>query len=103
MLTMDFEAAYKQAQEEIRSLEQELKVTREAVDGKTAGTLSWLQSKSDRQRVALRSLNRRVVAQRFVLRTLEGLGRGLTKEEREAALETDAKAADVDQKTLVTV
>lgn len=100
---MDYKAAYEQAQEEIRSLEQELKITREAVDGKTANSLSWMQSKADRQREALRNLNKRVVAQRFVLRTLESLGRGLTEEERNAALESDSKATNVDQKTLVTV
>jgi hypothetical protein len=38
-----------------------------------------------RQAAALDALNRRVVTQRFVLRTLDGLGRSLTAAEYRAA------------------
>jgi len=41
----------------------------------------WLQRKVWRQAAALDVLNRRVVSQRFVLRTLDGLGRSLSAEE----------------------
>ena len=41
----------------------------------------WLQGKVNRQRAALDALNRTVVSQRFVLRTLDGLGRSLTPDE----------------------
>lgn len=50
----------------------------------------WVQSKASRQGKALNVLNRRVVSQRFVLRTLEQLGRGLTKDEYKAAREAVA-------------
>src|ERR1041384_3948125 len=45
----------------------------------------WLQRKVWRQAEALDGLNRRVVSQRFVLRTLDGLGRSLTVAEYTAA------------------
>jgi hypothetical protein len=41
----------------------------------------WLQRKVWRQAAALDALNRRVVNQRFVLRTLDALGRSLTEQE----------------------
>ena len=41
----------------------------------------WLQRKVWRQAAALDALNRRVVSQRLVLRTLDQLGRSLTAEE----------------------
>jgi len=41
----------------------------------------WLQRKVWRQAHALETLNKRVVAQRFVLRTIDELGRSLTPEE----------------------
>jgi hypothetical protein len=45
----------------------------------------WLQRKVWRQAAALDALNRRVLAQRLVLRTLDGLGRSLTADEYRAA------------------
>jgi hypothetical protein len=45
----------------------------------------WLQRKVWRQAAALDALNRRVVNQRFVLRTLDALGRSLTEQEFRAA------------------
>jgi hypothetical protein len=50
----------------------------------------WLQQKVWRQAAALDVLNRRVVNQRFVLRTLDGLGRSLTADEFHAAKATVA-------------
>ncbi len=49
---------------------------------------SWLQMKVAAQKKALRRLNDRVFNQRVVLRTLEGLGHSLTKEEVDQMLET---------------
>ena len=43
--------------------------------------MSWLQAKVAAQAVALNALHNRVVNQRFQLRTLNELGRGLTREE----------------------
>lgn len=45
----------------------------------------WATRKADRQRAALDILNRKVMSQRFVLRTINELGRGLTAEEFAAA------------------
>ena len=45
----------------------------------------WVQRKVDSQRKALDILNHRVVSQRFVLRTLNEMGRGLSAEEYRAA------------------
>ena len=50
-------------------------------EGDSSPCWYFYQRKAARQRAALDRLNRRVVSQRFVLRTLEGLGRGLTREE----------------------
>lgn len=43
--------------------------------------MSWLQSKVAAQKAALDTLHSTVVRQRFQLRTLNELGRGLTREE----------------------
>lgn len=45
----------------------------------------WLQGKVNRQRAALDALHTRVVSQRFVLRTLDELGRSLSADEYRAA------------------
>ena len=50
----------------------------------------WLQRKAWRQTRALEALNERVAAQRFVLRTLDELGRSLTADELKAAREAAA-------------
>ena len=45
----------------------------------------WATRKAERQRAALDTLCRKVTSQRFVLRTINELGRGLTAEEFAAA------------------
>lgn len=76
----------------------EIEALREIVKG---GDFSqWgaarLTRKVARQRAALDTLNRRVVSQRFELRTLNELGRGLSREEyaraREATADPQLKA-----------
>ena len=63
----------------------ELTAERDALRAQLEGDLPsatrWLQRKVWRQAVALDALNRRVVAQRFVLRTLDELGRSLSAAE----------------------
>jgi hypothetical protein len=49
---------------------------------------SWLQAKVEAQKVALDRLHTRVVNQRFQLRVLNELGRGLSREEFLKAKET---------------
>src|SRR5438034_2586046 len=58
---------------------------RAQLDGDLPTATRWLQRKVWRQAAALDALNRRVVSQRFVLRTLDGLGRSLSVEEYRSA------------------
>lgn len=64
----------------------ECSTLREQLEGKR-DSIWWVQAKVWRQQKALDLLNRRVVNQRFVLRSLEDLGRGLTRDEFLAARE----------------
>lgn len=61
--------------------------------------MQWLQRKCQAQRAALHGLNRRVVAQRAVLRRLAELGMALSPEEwtqlRQAGLDEEALPEDV--------
>jgi hypothetical protein len=67
----------------------ELTAERDALRAQLAGDLPaatrWLQRKVWRQAAELDRLNRRVASQRFVLRTLDELGRSLTVEEYRTA------------------
>lgn len=82
---------------DLRSRLTEVTAERDALRAQLEGDLPkatrWLQSKVWRQAAALDALNRRIVTQRFVLRTLDGLGRSLSAEEyRKARAEiTDAQ------------
>ena len=77
------------ANADLRSRLVELAAERDALLAQLEGDLPaatrWLQRKVLRQAGALDELNRRVVSQRFVLRTLDRLGRSLSKEEYLAA------------------
>jgi hypothetical protein len=63
----------------------ELTAERDALRAQLVGDIPsatrWLQRKVWRQATELDRLNRRVTSQRFVLRTLDDLGRSLTAEE----------------------
>jgi hypothetical protein len=67
----------------------ELTAERDALRAQLAGDLPaatrWLQRKVWRQAAELDRLNRRVASQRFVLRTLDELGRSLSADEYRAA------------------
>ena len=67
----------------------ELTAERDALRAQLAGDLPaatrWLQRKVWRQAAELDRLNRRVASQRFVLRTIDELGRSLTAEEYRTA------------------
>jgi hypothetical protein len=69
----------------ILELVEERDALRAQLEGDLPKATRWLQRKVWRQAEALDSLNRRVVSQRFVLRTLDGLGRSLTPDEFRAA------------------
>ncbi|GAA4245047.1 hypothetical protein [Dactylosporangium darangshiense] len=71
----------------------ELEALAAQFDGDLAKATRWLQRKVLRQAAALDALNRRVVTQRFVLRTLDELGRSLTADEYVAAR---ARVADAE-------
>jgi uncharacterized coiled-coil protein SlyX len=87
---------------ELRARVAELSAERDALraqlDGDLPAATRWLQRKVWRQAAALDALNRRVASQRFVLRTLDDLGRSLTAEEyRQARADLDPdRAARVD-------
>ncbi len=66
---------------EILELRQERDALLKQIDGDPELSLYFYQRKALRQREVLDRLNRRVVSQRFQLRTLTDLGRGLSKEE----------------------
>ncbi|MBO2451274.1 hypothetical protein J4573_29565 [Actinomadura barringtoniae] len=65
---------------------------RDQLDGELPRATRWLQRKVWRQAAALDALNRRVVSQRFVLRTLGELGRSLTAVEYRTARDRIADA-----------
>jgi uncharacterized coiled-coil protein SlyX len=81
---------------DLRSQLVELRAERDALRAQLELDLpaatKWLQRKVWRQAAALDALNRRVVNQRFVLRTLDGLGRSLTVGEFHAAKASVADA-----------
>jgi hypothetical protein len=58
---------------------------RPQLEGDLPAATRWLQRKVWRPAAALDALNRRVVTQRFVLRTLDELGRSLTAAEYRTA------------------
>ena len=71
--------------QEVVELEAERAALRAQLEGDLPTATRWLQRKVWRQTAALDVLNRRVISQRFVLRTLERLGRSLTAGEYRAA------------------
>ena len=83
---------------ELRARVVELAAERDALraqlDGDLPAATRWLQRKVWRQAAALDTLNRRVTSQRFVLRTLDGLGRTLSAEEYRKA--RAAEPTDID-------
>lgn len=70
---------------ELVALRAERDALRAQLDGNVPAATSWLQTKVWRQAAALDVLNRRVVSQRFVLRTLDELGRSLSDVEYRTA------------------
>jgi hypothetical protein len=70
---------------ELVELAAERDALRAQLEGNLPAATRWLQRKAWRQAAALDALNRRVVSQRFVLRTLDELGRSLTAAEYAAA------------------
>ncbi len=82
----------------------ELTAERDALRAQLAGDLPqatrWLQRKVWRQAAELDRLNRHVLSQRFVLRTLTELGRSLTAEEYRAARDAMANVELRDRITI---
>lgn len=69
----------------LREMTEERNILAAQLEGNIPSATVWLQRKVERQRAALDVLHTRVVNQRFVLRTLDGLGRSLSAEEYRAA------------------
>ena len=72
-------------QAELAELRAERDILRAQLEKDLPTATRWLQRKVWRQAVVLDALNRRIVTQRFVLRTLDELGRSLTRAEYLAA------------------
>lgn len=92
--TPDVQETVWQLRQQIHDLTGEVAALRAQLEGRIPDATAWLQNKVWSQRVALNRLNTRVVNQRFQLRTLNQLGRGLTAEEFRAAL-ADLENPDV--------
>lgn len=67
--------------DELTELKDRVRILETQLEGNIPDATFWLYRKVNQQRKALDILNHRVVSQRFVLRTLEELGRGLSREE----------------------
>jgi hypothetical protein len=78
--------------DQIVDLTAERDALRAQLDGDLPSATRWLQRKVWRQAAALDALNRRIVSQRFVLRTLDELGRSLSATEYRAARDRVANA-----------
>lgn len=84
-MTIPTEARAADLRAELVELVAERDALRAQLEGDLPAATRWLQRKVWRQAAALDALNRRVVSQRFVLRTLDELGRSLTVDEYRAA------------------
>jgi hypothetical protein len=84
-MTIPTEARAADLRAELVELAAERDALRAQLEGDLPAATRWLQRKVWRQTVVLDALNRRVVSQRFVLRTLDELGRSLTVDEYRAA------------------
>lgn len=87
---MTYDVAMADLRAELVEVTAERDALRAQLDGDLPAATSWLQRKVWRQAAALDALNRRVVSQRFVLRTLAELGRSLTAAEYRAARDSIA-------------
>lgn len=65
----------------VLELEGDAVAMRAQLEGDMPKATAWLQTKVWRQRLALNGVNRTIASQRFVLRTLQELGRGLSADE----------------------
>lgn len=80
-MTIPTEARAADLRAQVVELAAERDALRAQLEGDLPRATRWLQRKVWRQAAALDALNRRIVTQRFVLRTLDELGRSLTAEE----------------------
>ena len=79
--TVRLQRALRDARLELHETRNERDALQAQLEGNIPAATSWLQTKVWRQRLQLRRLERRVIAQRAVLRRLDELGRGLTYDE----------------------
>jgi hypothetical protein len=91
-MTTSIDASAVDQRAQLVELAAERDALRAQLEGDLPAATRWLQRKVWRQAAALDALNRRVVSQRFVLRTLGELGRSLTAEEYRSARDRVADA-----------
>lgn len=80
-MEIDYKAQYERLRSHVTDLREDLAIANAKLEGVEWVVGSRRESKIDRQRKALRSLNRRVRVQRLQLRRLNELERGLRPEE----------------------
>lgn len=81
----DYKELYERANAQNRELREENAILKAAADGDHPDAYWRMQGKIARQRQALDVLNRKVLSQRFRLRTIAEMGRDLTADEYQAA------------------
>ncbi len=79
-------------QRELAEVRRDLAIAEAQLEGNIPSATAWLQGKVHRQRAALDAMNRTVISQRFVLRTLAQLGRTLSAEEYRSARNAEQNA-----------
>jgi len=95
-MTIDHEIQIESLRAELAAAKMTIAELRARAAGSNSDADSWLQRKAKAQAKALTRLQDRVVAQRFTLRTIESLGRGLSHDEL-------ARAREAESDTLVSV
>ena len=97
---MDWETRSEQLTEQLAAARMEIAQLKAQIAGDVPTAMSWLQRKDNAQRKALARLNQRIVNQRFVLRKINELGRGLTREEWNT-FRSERPAVELDESILV--
>lgn len=80
-MNIDHEIEIERLREQVEALRMTVAQLRAQLGEDPTGATSWLQRKVVAQAKALARRDQRIVNQRFVLRSLERLGRGLTPDE----------------------
>lgn len=95
-MEVDYKSRYEKLYEQYRGIREDLSIAQAKLEGVEWVVGARRETKIDRQRKALHSLNRRVRVQRLQLRKLNELERGLRPEEWVALKEEFAHELEAD-------